>query len=247
MIKASAVVGAVLTFAAGAALADAGGGGVYIGGSVGYTELNDFDEDSIGPGPFTRSDVDDSSDGTEIFLGLRFGSGIPILSHFAIEAGYMNLGNFSIDANTAPGDAGALTDLDAAGFLGDLIGGLLGGLIGGGGDPGSFAPDNYRAEVDVEGWQYGLVGFIPITERLQVFGRGGIFDWKVESSLVATDRSGTGMTVRAKEKTKGDDPFFGGGISWTADKHWSVRAEWRRLQIDDDDLDFISAGGAFHF
>lgn len=242
MIKARALVGAVLTFAAGAALADAGGGGVYVGGSVGYTELNDFDEDSIGPGPFTSSDVDDSSDGTEIFLGLRFGS-IPILSHFAIEAGYMDLGNFSIDANTAPGDAGALTDLEAAGFLGDLVGGLIGGV----GDPGAFAPDNYRAEVDVEGWQYGVVGFIPVTERLQVFGRGGIFDWKVDASLVATDRTGSGLTVSEESSEKGDDPFFGGGISWTAEQHWSVRAEWRRLQIDDDDLDFISAGGAFHF
>lgn len=246
MIKPSAVVGAVLTLSAGAALADAGGGGVYVGASAGYTELNDFDESNIGEGPFTSSEVDDSSDGTEIFFGMRFGS-IPILSHFAIEAGYMDLGNFSIDANTAPGDAGALTDLEAAGFLGDLIGGLVGGLIGGGGDPGTFAPDNYRAEVDVEGWQYGVVGFIPITERLQVFGRGGIFDWKVDASLVATDRADTGEFVRSEEKTKGEDPFFGGGISWTADKHWSVRAEWRRMQMEDDDLDFISAGGAFHF
>lgn len=241
MIKARAVVGAVLTFAAGAALADAGGGGVYVGGSVGYTELNDFDEDSIGPGPFINSHVDDSSDGTEIFLGLRFGS-IPILSHFAIEAGYLDLGNFSIDANSDPGDPGALTNLEAAGFLGDLLGGLLGSA-----PAGAFEPDNFRAEVDIEGWQYGLVGFIPVTERLQVFGRGGIFDWKVDSSLVATDRSGTGLTAKAKNSEKGDDPFFGGGISWTAEKHWSVRAEWRRLQIDDDDLDFISAGGAFHF
>lgn len=241
MIKPSAVVGAVLTLAAGAALADAGGGGVYVGASVGYTELNDFDENSIGPGPFTSSEVDDSSDGTEIFFGLRFGS-IPILSHFAIEAGYMDLGNFSIDANSA-GDPGALSDAEAAGFLGDLLGGLLGG--GGGG--GSFTPDNFRAEVDVEGWQYGLVGFIPVTERLQVYGRGGIFDWKVDASLVATDRAGSGLTMRSEEETKGEDPFFGGGVSWTADKHWSVRAEWRRMQIEDDDLDFISAGGAFHF
>lgn len=242
MIKARAVVGAVLTFAAGAALADAGGGGVYIGGSVGYTELDDFDEDSIGPGPFIRSEVDDSSDGTEIFVGLRFGSGIPILRHFAIEAGYLDLGNFSIDANSDPGDPGALTDLEAEGLLTGLLGGLIPDA-----PAGAFEPDNFRAEVDVEGWQYGVVGFIPVTERLQVFGRGGIFDWEVESSLVATDRSGTGLTSRAKNTEKGDDPFFGGGISWTAEKHWSVRAEWRRLQIDDDDLDFISAGGAFHF
>ena len=157
MIKARALVGVVLTFAAGAALADAGGGGVYVGGSAGYTELSDFDEDSIGPGPFTRSEVDDSSDGTEIFLGLRFGSGIPILSHFAIEAGYMHLGNFSIDANSDPGDPGALTDGEAAaGFLGGLLSGLLGSA-----PAGAFEPDNFRAEVEIEGLQYGLVDSSP--------------------------------------------------------------------------------------
>lgn len=249
MIRYTAWAGAaLLTLAAGGAWAEAGAGGVYIGASAGYTQLDDFDEDSLGVPGINDSSVDDSSDGTEIFAGVRFGQSIPILRHFAIEVGYMDLGNFSIDANTDPGDPGGI-DLGALGITDadGLIGGLLGGLLGGGGTDPAFTPDNYRAELDITGWQYGVLGFIPVTDRLEVFGRGGIFDWKAKASVVASDRVGSGTFERDQGTEKGNDAFFGGGVNWKADDHWSVRAEWRRMQTEDDDVDFISAGGAFHF
>lgn len=209
------LAGVALFAAAGVARAEAGKPGLYIGASAGYTQLDDLNERAIGPGPFTDSDVDDSSDGTEIFAGLRFG-GPPIIRHLAIEAGYMHLGEFEVEATTTQTGAGG------------------------------FEPNDFRREVEVQGWHYGLAGFIPVTDNLEFFGRGGIFDWKAKTKTTENDMT-SGEFRRTTSTTKDEDAYFGGGVSWAPDKHWSVRGEWRRMGLDDDDVDYVSAGAAFHF
>lgn len=212
-------VAAVLIACAPLAHADAGKGGIYAGASVGYTQSGIFDDadDAVQAAsglPLVDSDEDESSDGTEAFIGVRFGSAT-FLRFLALEAGYVDLGNFSYDAT-----------LD---------------------DGGGTEEEDIRVEIEPEGWHYGAVAFVPVTERLEFFARGGVFDWKSETSVVTTDRNDTGTFTRQKDTQKGNDPYYGGGLSWVADKRWSVRAEWRRFETEDDEVDLISAGGAFHF
>jgi OmpA-OmpF porin, OOP family len=214
-----AITAALTALAGPLAHADAGKGGVYVGASVGYTQSGIFDgaDDALAATsglPVASSNEDESSDGTEAFIGVRFGSAT-FLRFLALEAGFVDLGNFSYDAN-----------LD---------------------DGGDTTPENVRIEVEPRGWHYGGIAFIPVTERLEVFARGGVFDWKSKSRTTAADRNNSGNFTTQRDTQTGTDPYYGGGLSWEADKHWSVRAEWRRFEGDGDEVDLISAGGAFHF
>jgi hypothetical protein len=74
-----------------------------------------------------------------------------------------------------------------------------------------------------------------------------VFDWKSKARVTTYDVNESGSVTTTRDTRNGTDPYFGGGLSWVADKHWTVRAEWRRFQVDDTDMDFVSAGGAFHF
>lgn len=82
-----------------------------------------------------------------------------------------------------------------------------------------------------------LVGLIPITDNFELFGKFGFHSWGSEVNF-----SG-GVSAEAED---GNDTMFGVGAAYKLDKV-SIRAEFERYTLDDQDADFMSIGFAYHF
>lgn len=85
--------------------------------------------------------------------------------------------------------------------------------------------------------QYGVafngVGYLPVGNYLDLFGKLGLFAWTVDVGFATDD---------------GMDLTYGFGASLRMDSRLSIRAEWERFtDISGGDVDLLSAGIAYHF
>ncbi len=85
---------------------------------------------------------------------------------------------------------------------------------------------------------YGVygVGYLPLSENLDLFGRVGYA--QVEASA-----SALGATVGFEE----DGVGFGGGVQWRMSNGLGLRAEYTRLEGEDDGVDTFGLGLATQF
>ncbi len=93
--------------------------------------------------------------------------------------------------------------------------------------------------IDVElNHQYGIygVGFLPVGESVELFGRVGYVAIDAEGSVgpftAGVDEDGIG---------------FGGGVQWNFTPNFGVRAEYTRLEGNDDGVNAYGLSGAFKF
>lgn len=87
--------------------------GPYLGAGIGHSKLDNDTLDWLGD---NGVNTDDSDTGYKLFVGYQFNP------NFAIEAGYVNFGEFT--ANAAAGRDNANLELGIDGFTGALIGKL---------------------------------------------------------------------------------------------------------------------------
>lgn len=96
-------------------------------------------------------------------------------------------------------------------------------------DLGSYVNDL----LDQYGVAFEVVGYLPVANNFDLFGKLGIFSWTVE--VGAADDDGTDLT-------------YGFGGAFRASPQISVRAEWERFtDISGGDVDLLSAGVTYHF
>jgi len=88
---------------------------VYGGLGIGQSSTSDIDADDLDDGSFISSSTDDSDTGWKGFVGYRF------LKFFSLELAYVDLGEFSISAESdgtgllyAPGNVSGSVDADTA-------------------------------------------------------------------------------------------------------------------------------------
>ena len=111
---------AILSALASGGAAAYDGDGWYVGGSYGWTAATIDDEriiSTLAARGFTVNDIDDEDrdNGYKAYLGYQFGR------HFAVEGGYVDLGQYGYALTTTP--AGTLTgDIDLRGVFLDLVG-----------------------------------------------------------------------------------------------------------------------------
>jgi OmpA-OmpF porin, OOP family len=99
-----------------------------------------------------------------------------------------------------------------------------------GAGPESFG---YRARFLVQGPTVAVLGIIPIGDRFDVYGRGGILfaDTRFRTTVVFDNGSGS---FEAKAGTQ--EFFGGGGFSWNINEDYAVKAEASYfLDAGDDD------------
>lgn len=89
------------------------------------------------------------------------------------------------------------------------------------------------AQADLTGVSLTLVGSIPLTDRLDAYGRVGFVSWDVEFKGISSAFDASG-----------EDLLYGAGLNWSIDDHWKVFAEYGRLELD---LDTASIGVSHHF
>ncbi len=99
-------------------------------------------------------------------------------------------------------------------------------------------PVNRTAAVD--GYDFGFVGRMPMSETFALLARAGIFMWDVRSSF-----EDSGGSLSGSES--GDDPFFGAGAEFDVSPSVSFRAEFVRYAVDDLDVDSLSLSAILRF
>jgi OmpA-OmpF porin, OOP family len=84
-----------------------------------------------------------------------------------------------------------------------------------------------------------IVGIItlPITDNFGVFGKGGVHRLEVK-------RTTLGVSSSTDRKT---DATYGAGLKFAFNKNLSLRGEWERFQMDNNDNDLVSASLVFNF
>jgi opacity protein-like surface antigen len=102
--------------------------------------------------------------------------------------------------------------------------------------------DLFIGAAEVHGWHAGLVANIPLAFGFSVHAKAGPFAWKQEVLLPST-----ASTNAVAGKSDGFDWTAGAGISYEAVKGVSIRVEFERFQVDDDEVDYISSGLLFSF
>jgi len=78
-------------------------------------------------------------------------------------------------------------------------------------------------QADLTSISLSLIGSIPLTDRLDVFGKVGLASWNVDFEGIS-----------AAFDDSGEDLLYGTGLRWSIDDRWKVFAEYEKLDLDSD-------------
>ena len=168
------------------------------------------------------SDFDDGSllsgnvDETDTAFKIFLGNRIN--ENVSIEFGYLNLGEATFEGVS---DGSAL---------------LFDGL---------WEAGPVSADAETDGIHLAFIGNIPISDRLGLMAKAGLFVWDVSLGLSDTSGSYSG-------DEDGTDLFFGLGLDYEITDKVAIRGEWERYSMDfgidgDIDADLFSASLIFRF
>lgn len=102
---------------------------------------------------------------------------------------------------------------------------------------GSVAVDIHRPEAAF----LAAAGILPISPRVEVYGKIGLQRWQATLTTFASSRV-------AERRESDVDALFGVGLSVRIAGRWAVRAEYERFQgIAGDDIDLASMGFVYRF
>lgn len=126
---------------------------------------------------------------------------------FALQLGYTDLGD--IDSTLS----GLVVDLDA--FLADV--------------------DRLHPR-SADGVEFSIVGRQPLTSRLTLFGRAGVFGW--ESKYRATN-----LDARSdRRREEGADLILGAGLEFALVGRIGLTADWSRYSVAGESIDLAGLG-----
>lgn len=97
-----------------------------------------------------------------------------------------------------------------------------------------------NVELDATAWSVSLRPILPITDFVDLYGRLGWTWYDVEAKASAL---GTSFSVEDSD----DDFTWGAGVDIHLGQSLSLRADFSRIEIEDTDLNLISAGVFFRF
>lgn len=107
---------------------------------------------------------------------------------------------------------------------------------------------------EATGFAIAAVGLWPVHDRIDLFGKVGLFMWDVDAELeIFIDGA---LDSRFSDSESGTDPFFGIGANFAVTDNFTIRAEWERYtsvgdEIDgydvESDIDYIGASAIFSF
>jgi OmpA-OmpF porin, OOP family len=93
--------------------------------------------------------------------------------------------------------------------------------------------------LDIQGVSAAAVVSVPI-KRLRLFAKAGVLAWEADGEVVT-------FAGELPFSVDGNDPMAGVGAEFELGEHFAVRAEWEIFQIDQGELDSVSAGVQYRF
>lgn len=94
--------------------------------------------------------------------------------------------------------------------------------------------------IDASGWTADAVLTLPLTERINPYGKIGALFWEA-------DGRSQGVTPPIRASEDGTDLTYGVGVNIGITEMIAFRAEYERFALDDTDVDLGSANIAFSF
>lgn len=86
-------------------------------------------------------------------------------------------------------------------------------------------------DMDVTAWTFDAVAFLPLGSGFELFGKAGVALWDSDAGVSGT---GGGGTFSDSVSDDGSDVHFGVGASYALTDNVRIRAEWERINADDD-------------
>ncbi len=93
------------------------------------------------------------------------------------------------------------------------------------------APGLATIDTDIDAWIVDAVGIVPVSDRVELFGKLGMAMWSSDSS----GSSVVGATATSySSDDSGSDLHFGFGIGYGVASNIGISAEWERVNADDN-------------
>ncbi len=131
-----------------------------------------------------------------------FGAGYTVNRNFSLEAAYQDFGSQNATTDCPPGFA-------CAGLVVPLL-----------------------TKADLTAYSLSVIGSIPLTDKLDVYGQVGIASWDVNYKGISSVFD-----------TSGEDLLYGAGLRWTIVDNWKVLVEYEKFELG---FDTASIGVSYH-
>jgi opacity protein-like surface antigen len=97
----------------------------------------------------------------------------------------------------------------------------------------------YPGSIKISGEGLGAVGFLPLTDDLELFGRAGLFHFKYEMDGAVVNLNGATVlaTTSVSANTTGTTGYLGAGVDYALYGGFSLRAAWDYFRAADNSLD----------
>ena len=110
---------------------------------------------------------------------------------------------------------------------------------------GEFGPANAFSK---DGLSLEFVGILPIGQRLELFGKLGIFLWEISADALCTPFGSGFVCVEDATVDDGTDATYGVGFQTHFTAGWGGRLEWQRFtDVGTDDVDLLSVNVIYGF
>lgn len=100
-----------------------------------------------------------------------------------------------------------------------------------------------NTDMDTTAWIVDVVGILPVGNGFELFGKLGVAMWDIDAS---SSGAVGGSVLNTSVDDDGNDFHFGVGASYALTDNLGIRAEWERIN-GDDDLDAWTLGAQFNF
>lgn len=88
-------------------------------------------------------------------------------------------------------------------------------------------------QADLTGIALNLVGSVPLTDKLEVYGKLGVLSWDIEFAGISSAFNDSG-----------EDVLYGAGLRGSINDNWKVFAEYVTTEVD---IDTASIGVSYYF
>jgi OOP family OmpA-OmpF porin len=101
---------------------------------------------------------------------------------------------------------------------------------------------NGSLTLEASGLDFSVVGSFPINQSFELFAKIGMLMWDADAIYVNVPGFGSGT-----ESDDGSDIGYGFGANFNVGSNLAIRASYEMFELDDVDVDLLSAAVIFNF